>query len=122
MKKFLPLGLLALGIYLLSRKKNNDSQLKGIGAAIEIKGRKVFMGAGNVYNSIGLSNGKKQYYFTKVTGKNNYVSVRDATSVWGGLGIQFKNFEEAQTHYKSPLMKTMLLFAESELINSYGLN
>ncbi len=47
------------------------------------------------------------------TGKMNYVSVRKETNNPFKLsGIQFKNFDHAQEHYKCPEMKLALLKLE----------
>jgi hypothetical protein len=53
------------------------------------------------------------YKVTVATGKFNYVSVRKVTAnPYGMLGTEFKNFDEAVSHYKNPTLKVELLKLE----------
>ena len=72
---------------------------------------------GTVYKHIHIADGKKKYSVMLVSGKHNYVNVNDieARKRWTSLGKDFRNFDEAVQHYKSPGMKAMLLWAEDKL-------
>lgn len=54
------------------------------------------------------------YRITQAKGRFNYISVCKTTNnPFGGiLGKDFKSWDEATRHYKSPEMKTALLMAE----------
>lgn len=48
-----------------------------------------------------------------VSGRYNYISVKKVTAnPYGVLGKDFKNFDEAISHYKNPQMKVELLKIE----------
>jgi hypothetical protein len=52
-----------------------------------------------------------------VTGRFNYISIRKETNnPFKTLGRQFKDFNEAQGHYKCAEMKTALLMVEMDLV------
>lgn len=53
----------------------------------------------------------------EVTGHHNYVSICKKTNnpFGGAIGTEFRGWDEATRHYKSPAMKTALLMAEIEI-------
>ena len=53
----------------------------------------------------------------EVTGRYNYVSIcKKSNNPLGGVaGTDFKDWDEATRHYKSPAIKTALLMAEIEI-------
>lgn len=69
----------------------------------------------SVYKFVTLTSGKSQYTFSIVTGKFNYVSVCKDGNPYGSIGKQFVSFDAAQEVYKSPMVKTMILLAQSLL-------
>ena len=58
-----------------------------------------------------------RYRVTEYKGRFNYVEVckENANPFGGRIGTDFKTWDEAARHYKSPEMKTALLVAELEL-------
>lgn len=74
---------------------------------------------GSTYNSVTIETGKTSYSILQVTGKLNYVSVRKLGSPWISPGKQFGSFAEAQSNYKSAVVKTILLMAEESLTGSF---
>ena len=72
---------------------------------------------GSTYTATKVMIGKKtEYNVLVVTGKFNYVSVRKLTAnPFGMLGTDFKNFDEAISHYKNPQMKIELFKIEMGL-------
>ena len=72
--------------------------------------------AGQHYKTVHIEHGKKKYAITESFGKYGHnVTVRDMKTPFATLGKDFRNFDEAVSHYKSPVMKTMLLLAEEKL-------
>ena len=52
----------------------------------------------------------------QVSGKHNYINIRkDTNNPFGGPGKDFPNWDAAQAHYKSPLMKAAIILAQSEI-------
>lgn len=61
------------------------------------------------YTTTKFTVGKTEYACTVAEGDFNYVSVRKITSnPFGGLGMQFENFDAAVSHYKNRTIKLEL--------------
>jgi len=68
---------------------------------------------GSMYITTRIKIVNTEYDITVVKGRYNYVSVRKITAnPFGGLGKQFKDFNEATRNYKNPTMKVELLKIE----------
>ena len=66
-----------------------------------------------IYTSYNINIGKTIFNVLVVTGKSNYVNIcRVSNNVFGSLGKQFKNFDEAIENYSNPTMKLELLKIE----------
>jgi len=72
------------------------------------------------YKCITVADGKKEWSVCMAYGEFNYINITDTKMmrVWGTTGKEFRNFDDAVQHYKSPNMKAMLLWAESVLMDS----
>ena len=66
-----------------------------------------FQDNGSTYTTSEFKIGKTTYTVLVVTGKFNYISVKKP-SPWKTLGKQFKNFDEAVSHYKNRQIKLEL--------------
>ena len=72
---------------------------------------------GSVYTLHEIQVKGDKYTVLIVTGRNNYISIRKETNnPFKGIGKEFKNFDEATKHYKSPEMKTELLKIEMGIV------
>jgi hypothetical protein len=71
---------------------------------------------GAKYSTITKKVAGNTWEFMQVSGTYNYISVcKKTNNPFGGrMGKDFKTFEAAAKHYKSPEMKTALLMAEIE--------
>jgi hypothetical protein len=67
------------------------------------------------YKALTITSAKTKYTFLKVTGKYNYVTVKNNNSPWRSLGKEFNSFDDAQMNYKNPKLKSMILVADSML-------
>ena len=68
------------------------------------------------YKSIVKTISGNDWMIMIVTGKINHVVVQKLTNnPFGTLGKEFKSFDDAKKHYKSPDMKMNLELAELEL-------
>tara|TARA_R110002167_G_scaffold110087_2_gene280318 strand:- start:416 stop:664 length:249 start_codon:yes stop_codon:yes gene_type:complete len=71
--------------------------------------------SGSIYSGLTITSDKTKYSFLKVSGVNNYVTIKNNNSPWKTLGKQFNSFDDAQTNYKNPKLKAMILMADSIL-------
>ena len=66
-----------------------------------------------IYTNYNINIGKTIFNVLVVTGKSNYINIcRVSNNVFGSLGKQFKNFDEAVKNYSNPTMKLELLKIE----------
>ena len=70
---------------------------------------------GTNYTGVEIVSGKTRYSFLKVSGVNNYVTIKNNNNPWKTPGKQFKSFDDAQMNYKNPKLKAMILMADSML-------
>jgi len=70
---------------------------------------------GTIYKALTITSDKTKYSFMKVYGVHNYVTIKNNNSPWKTLGKQFNSFDDAQTNYKNPKLKAMILMADSIL-------
>lgn len=63
----------------------------------------------------------QNYRITQAKGKLNYIEICKTTNnpFGGRIGKDFKTFDDAQKHYKSPGLKVELLLCESEFNSSF---
>jgi hypothetical protein len=71
------------------------------------------------YKYVVVKSGKTEYAFMSADlTHRKYVAIkRVSANPWDSLGKEFESFGKAQEGYKSPLVKTMILLAESALKN-----
>lgn len=69
-----------------------------------------------IYKTTKINVRGNRYAVTVAKGEFNYVSVlKETNNPFGTSGRDFKNFDEATRHYKSPEMKTELLKIELKI-------
>ena len=72
---------------------------------------------GTTYTTTKMFIKNTQYNVTVAKGKFNHVTVRKVTAnPFGTLGTEFKNFNEAVSHYKNPSIKLGLTKIEMGLL------
>lgn len=66
-----------------------------------------------IYKSFDFVAKGQKYQVIKATGKFNYINIsKISNNPYRGPGKEFKNFDEAQKHYKCPEIKLQLLNIE----------
>ena len=68
----------------------------------------------STYGTLTITSGRSIWAFVEVTGKFNYVSIckKHANPFGGRLGKDYRRWDDAQGHYKSPQVKSFILMAE----------